>query len=160
MCGRCGQVWHVVMAKMGDKIAKVVCKRCGGHHRYRDENADAQRRRRRRRRARAGAPFGARGATRRRAAARRRRRPPFDPVEAAAPVRRPARATPPASALAHPTFGTGVVDRDRPAPGKVEVVFPRGRARARLRQGARRRWRGPSRQQRADLGSAAEPQRE
>ena len=41
MCGRCGQVWHVVMAKMGDKIAKVVCKRCGGHHRYRDENADA-----------------------------------------------------------------------------------------------------------------------
>src|SRR4029079_17537733 len=40
MCGRCGQVWHVVMAKMGDKIAKVVCKRCGGHHRYRDENAD------------------------------------------------------------------------------------------------------------------------
>ena len=40
MCGRCGQVWHVVMAKMGDRIAKVVCKRCGGHHRYRDENAD------------------------------------------------------------------------------------------------------------------------
>ena len=39
LCGRCGQVWHVVMAKMGDKIAKVVCKRCGGHHRYRDENA-------------------------------------------------------------------------------------------------------------------------
>jgi len=29
MCGRCGQVWHVVMAKMGDRIAKVVCKRCG-----------------------------------------------------------------------------------------------------------------------------------
>src|SRR6185436_15148175 len=40
MCGRCGQVWHVVMAKMGDRIAKVVCKRCGGHHRYRDENPD------------------------------------------------------------------------------------------------------------------------
>src|SRR5437763_2937055 len=39
MCGRCGQVWHVVMAKLGDRIAKVVCKRCGGHHRYRDENA-------------------------------------------------------------------------------------------------------------------------
>src|SRR5262244_359254 len=40
LCGRCGQVWHVVMAKMGDRIAKVVCKRCGGHHRYRTE-ADA-----------------------------------------------------------------------------------------------------------------------
>jgi len=32
LCGRCGQVWHVVMAKMGERIAKVVCKRCGGHH--------------------------------------------------------------------------------------------------------------------------------
>src|SRR3954453_7493779 len=40
LCGKCGQVWHVVMAKMGDRIAKVVCKRCGGHHRYRLE-ADA-----------------------------------------------------------------------------------------------------------------------
>src|SRR4051812_6363069 len=38
LCGRCGQVWHVVMAMMGDRIAKVVCKRCGGHHRYRTEN--------------------------------------------------------------------------------------------------------------------------
>ena len=37
LCGRCGQVWHVVMAMMGDRIAKVVCKRCGGHHRYRRE---------------------------------------------------------------------------------------------------------------------------
>src|SRR6267142_1559829 len=38
LCGRCGQVWHVVMAMMGDRIAKVVCKRCGGHHRYRRED--------------------------------------------------------------------------------------------------------------------------
>src|SRR5690349_213946 len=41
LCGRCGQVWHVVMAKMGDRIAKVVCKRCGGHHRYRTEADDS-----------------------------------------------------------------------------------------------------------------------
>src|SRR5947208_1168879 len=40
LCGRCGQVWHVVMAKMGDRIAKVVCKRCGGHHGYRTEKTD------------------------------------------------------------------------------------------------------------------------
>ena len=25
MCCRCGHVLHVVMAKLGDKIAKVVC---------------------------------------------------------------------------------------------------------------------------------------
>jgi hypothetical protein len=56
------------MAKMGDRIAKVVCKRCGGHHRYRDENgapADRSERRRaaptsrRRARARARARRGA-----------------------------------------------------------------------------------------------------
>ena len=35
LCGKCGDVWHVVMAKMGERIAKVVCKRCGGHHLYR-----------------------------------------------------------------------------------------------------------------------------
>src|SRR4029077_2324651 len=39
LCGRCGQVWHVVMAKMGERIAKVVCKRCGGHHLYRTEKS-------------------------------------------------------------------------------------------------------------------------
>src|SRR4051794_908602 len=42
LCGRCGQVWHVVMAKMGERIAKVVCKRCGAPHRYRTENEEAE----------------------------------------------------------------------------------------------------------------------
>ena len=37
LCGKCGTVWHVVMAKMGNKIAKVVCKRCHGQHLYRTE---------------------------------------------------------------------------------------------------------------------------
>lgn len=34
LCGKCGDVWHVVVAKVGDKIAKVQCKQCGGLHRY------------------------------------------------------------------------------------------------------------------------------
>jgi hypothetical protein len=125
MCGRCGQVWHVVMAKMGDRIAKVVCKRCGGHHRYRDENADA-----------GGGEAAARqprrptfGAAARRSRASRSQTaapelPPFDP------------ATPPRTyaardsyvageRVAHPTFGVGVV-AGSPGAGKVDVVFAGG----------------------------------
>lgn len=34
LCSKCGDVWHVVVAKVGDKIAKVHCKQCGGDHRY------------------------------------------------------------------------------------------------------------------------------
>jgi hypothetical protein len=30
ICTRCGDTWHVVMAKVGDRVAKVVCKLCGG----------------------------------------------------------------------------------------------------------------------------------
>ena len=35
ICNKCGDVWHVVVAKVGDKIAKVQCKECNGYHRYR-----------------------------------------------------------------------------------------------------------------------------
>ena len=35
LCGKCGDVWHVVVAKVGDKIVKVQCKQCSGLHRYR-----------------------------------------------------------------------------------------------------------------------------
>jgi hypothetical protein len=125
MCGRCGQVWHVVMAKMGDRIAKVVCKRCGGHHRYRDENADTA----------AAAAAGGDAAARPRrptfGSSRRSSRqgrgetaptaPPFDPSK-------PPRTYAPRDSyvagerVAHPTFGVGVVSGS-PGAGKVEVVF-------------------------------------
>ena len=127
MCGRCGQVWHVVMAKMGDRIAKVVCKRCGGHHRYRDENADTA--------AAAAAAAGGDAAARPRrptfGSSRRSSRqargetaptaPPFDPSK-------PPRTYAPRDSyvagerVAHPTFGVGVVSGS-PGAGKVEVVF-------------------------------------
>ena len=35
ICGKCGEVWHVVVAMVGSKIAKVQCKECGAEHRYR-----------------------------------------------------------------------------------------------------------------------------
>src|SRR3954468_9515056 len=37
VCSRCGDTWHVVMAKMGDRVIKVVCKLCSVQHNYRGE---------------------------------------------------------------------------------------------------------------------------
>jgi hypothetical protein len=34
LCNTCGDVWHVVVAKVGEKITKVVCKQCGKQHRF------------------------------------------------------------------------------------------------------------------------------
>ena len=123
LCGRCGTVWHVVMAMMGDRIAKVVCKRCNGHHRYRTENETPE--------AAPNAP--AREGQGRRAPARRFAKsaartpaplPTFDP-------NKPPRVYTAKDAygqgerVTHPTFGTGIVT-NVPAPGRVEVAFPSG----------------------------------
>ena len=119
LCGRCGQVWHVVMAKMGDRIAKVVCKRCGGHHRYRTETEDV---------ADAPASDGRRPAVARRTV----RQPPPAPI--AIPPFNPDKPPRPYAArdtygagdrVSHPSFGTGVVTGS-PGPGKVEIAFPAG----------------------------------
>src|SRR4051812_26141268 len=125
LCGKCGQVWHVVMAKMGDRIAKVVCKRCGGHHRYRTE-ADAA--------APDPAASGATATGERRAAPRRASRahtpppatviPAFDPAKPPRPYGA-SQLYAPAERVEHPSFGTGVVTGS-PGPGKVEIAFPVG----------------------------------
>jgi hypothetical protein len=123
LCGRCGTVWHVIMAVVDGRIAKVVCKRCGGHHRYRTENGAAE-----------DAPAsGAARESRRTGPPRRATRPvartpvpvpTFDPnkparVYAARDVYAPG------ERVTHPQFGTGVVT-GAPAPGRVEVAFPSG----------------------------------
>ena len=122
LCGRCGQVWHVVMAKMGDKIAKVVCKRCGGHHRYRnegEESADV-----------AGAANGARRSASTRSTSRSRKASPvslvptFDPSKPARPYAVSASYAA-GERIAHPSFGVGVV-AGSPGAGKIDVVFPTG----------------------------------
>ncbi len=41
ICTRCGDTWHVVMAKVGDRVAKVVCKLCGSQHNYRGDKQPA-----------------------------------------------------------------------------------------------------------------------
>ncbi len=121
LCGRCGQVWHVVMAMMGDRIAKVVCKRCGGHHRYRREGDSEEA---------ANAP---RAEGRRTGPSRRFTRaaprtpaplPTFDPnkpprLYAAKDVYDIG------DRVTHASFGTGVVTGS-PGQGRVEIAFPAG----------------------------------
>jgi hypothetical protein len=122
LCGRCGQVWHVVMAMMGDRIAKVVCKRCGGHHRYRREGESEE-----------AASGGSREA-RRTGPSRRFARPAAPRTPAPLPTFDPNK--PPRTYAAkdaydagdrvtHASFGTGVVT-GAPGPGRVEIAFPSG----------------------------------
>src|SRR5207248_860987 len=107
------------MAKMGDKIAKVVCKRCGGHHRYRDDSVTAD----------SGGETG--GRPRRPTFGSARRRPSRGQAAPELPAFDPSK--PPRTYAArdsyvagervsHPTFGVGVVSGS-PGAGKVEVVF-------------------------------------
>ena len=34
LCSACGDVWHVIVAKVGEKITKVECKQCNKQHRF------------------------------------------------------------------------------------------------------------------------------
>jgi len=117
LCSKCGDVWHVVVAKVGDKIAKVHCKQCGADHRYKSPHA---------------AP-----AEKKLPAALRAPRAPKAPVERfekpavaadlAKPVR-PYRASElfeVGERVDHPSFGQGVIEIVEP--GKITVFFASGR---------------------------------
>jgi len=120
ICGRCGDTWHVVMAKVGERVAKVVCKRCNGQHNYRGdkqakESASASK-----------SSWG--GGTRKRKVTKTESEPTapavFDPTKPPRPY------TPKdyfgiGERVTHSTFGIGVVSAT-PAPGKIEVHFPGG----------------------------------
>jgi hypothetical protein len=120
LCGRCGQVWHVVMAKMGDRIAKVVCKRCGGNHRYRSE-ADGEPERE----ARGRSSGSVRRPTRARSAEPAvQSLPAFDPSKPPRPYAARDSYTQ-GERVAHASFGVGIVTGS-PGAGKVDVAFPSG----------------------------------
>jgi hypothetical protein len=119
ICTRCGDTWHVVMAKVGDKVAKVVCKLCGSQHNYRGDKQASS----------------AGGSAKNSWSLSRKRRPTKATSVTSAPVvfdpTKPPRAYTPKDAyqvgerVTHRTFGIGVVGTV-PAPGKVEVHFPGG----------------------------------
>ena len=121
LCSTCGDVWHVVVAKVGEAVVKVQCKQCGKVHKPKPLPGAVV----------AKAP--------RRAASAKTERPTrrvattrgttvsiavdliFDPLKATRPYA-PVDAFRPGEQLTHPTFGPGVVE-SVPAPGKVRVVF-------------------------------------
>jgi hypothetical protein len=121
LCSKCGDVWHVVVAKVGQKIVKVQCKQCSGYHRYKSPH---------------GAPADKKlPATHR--PPRESKAPHRGPVErfekpaVAADLSRPTRPYRASEGfevgerLEHPNFGQGVVELSEP--GRVTVFFPSGR---------------------------------
>jgi hypothetical protein len=116
LCHKCGDVWHVIVAKVGEQIVKVQCKECGGYHRYKSPSS-------------AAAKKGGAAAKTPRAP-----RPVVERFEAPAvaadlskPVRKYAASEKyeVGDRVDHPTFGTGTVEIVDGA--KVTVFFAVGR---------------------------------
>jgi hypothetical protein len=119
LCSKCGDVWHVVVAKVGDQIVKVLCKECGGQHRYRSPH---------------GAPKEKRQPSLSTPKAPRAERAPverFEKPAVAADLAKPVRSYGASlkyevgERVEHPTFGQGVVETAEP--GKITVFFAVGR---------------------------------
>jgi hypothetical protein len=118
ICNKCGDVWHVVVAKVGAEIVKVQCKECGAYHRHRHPAAVATRK------ARSSAPRTRRSAS---GSGGREELSTFTP-DPSAPVRPYSmRETFQAGEqISHPRFGVGLVERSN-EPGKMSVLFTDGR---------------------------------
>jgi hypothetical protein len=119
LCSKCGDVWHVVVAKVGDSIVRVLCKQCGGQHRYKSPH---------------GAPKAKRQPSLSTPKAPRAEKAPverFEKPAVAADLTKPVRKY--AASLRyevserveHPTFGQGVVEISEP--GKITLFFAIGR---------------------------------
>lgn len=110
----------MVVAKVGEQIAKVQCKECGAYHRYRSSSEKAAPK------ARASASTTARPRVTRAPVER------FEKPAVAADLSRAIRRYSAIERYAvgdridHPTFGQGVVEAS-PEPGKVTVFFAVGR---------------------------------
>lgn len=121
LCSKCGDVWHVVVAKVGQQIVKVQCKQCSGYHKYKSPHAAPADKK---------LPAAIRPPREAKAA-------PRSPVErfekpaVAADLSKPTRpyrasemfAT--GERLDHPSFGQGVVELSES--GKITVFFASGR---------------------------------
>jgi hypothetical protein len=118
ICGKCGDVWHVVVAMVGDKVAKVQCKQCGGYHRHRPPGSSSSAPVRR---SRASAVGGS-------AAPAPRSNEPQVAADLSRPVK-PYRFDgeySPGDRVEHPKFGEGIVELTS-EPGKMQVFFADGR---------------------------------
>lgn len=121
MCNKCkGARWHVIEAKVGEEIVRVLCKECGARHRYRNPNAAAAPRK-----------TSSAGDTKPRAPRSEKVVERFPTPSVAADLSRevrPYKASEhfdPGDRVDHATFGQGVVEASEP--GKVTVFFATGR---------------------------------
>jgi hypothetical protein len=121
LCSKCGDVWHVVVAKVGEEIVRVICKECGAQHRYRNPKLKGQPSARKSSST-SSAPRPARTV----AVVQR-----FDTPAVAADLSKAVRTYKASEKFVvgerveHPTFGTGVVETAEP--GKMTVFFAVGR---------------------------------
>jgi hypothetical protein len=121
LCSKCGDVWHVVVAKVGDDIVKVQCKECGAYHRHRRPDGNKAPTARK--------PRAAAGSPKRSSALGRG--PKATPAPFAPDPSLPARAYSmretfqPGEQISHPSFGVGLVERSA-EPGKINVMFSDG----------------------------------
>ena len=118
LCSKCGDVWHVVVAKVGDEIVRVLCKECGAQHRYKHPNKPPSPRR-------SSASSSPRTPRPQKVVAR------FDTPAVAADLSKAVRTYKASERyvvgerVEHPTFGQGVVEALEL--GKMTVFFAVGR---------------------------------
>jgi hypothetical protein len=112
LCTKCGDVWHVVVAAVEGKIAKVECKQCHGVHRYKDPRPPEPKKKA----VRARKPAAKKGS---KAAAKT-----LIEADLSKPVLTYAITGmfTPGDRIHHSTFGDGVA-QNSPAPGKIEILF-------------------------------------
>jgi len=117
ICGKCGDVWHVVVALVDGKIAKVQCKQCGGQHRYRPPGGAKPARTPRAKRAIASKESA-------RARGPRKVDQPLVEPDMSRPVRRYGmnESFTVGDRIAHKVFGEGVVE-EVVGQGKIQVFF-------------------------------------
>ena len=126
ICGKCGDVWHVVVAMVGDRIAKVLCKQCGGQHRYRPPGGAQPARRAATRIATSARSVGRAGGKGR--GAKPVTAEPLIEPDLSVPVRpyRLGDSFAVGHRIAHPKFGPGIVETIV-GRGKIQVWFADGR---------------------------------
>jgi hypothetical protein len=119
LCSKCGDVWHVVVAKVGEQIVKVQCKQCGGYHRYKSPHGAPIEKRQ-------PSPFAPKPPREAKAPVERFEKPAVS-ADLTKPVRtyRASERFEIGERVEHPSFGQGVVETAEP--GKITVFFGTGR---------------------------------
>ena len=124
ICGKCGDVWHVVVAMVGTKVAKVECKQCGKQHRHKPPGGKATTTR-----SSTGRASTSRSKTSStKAKGQSQANEPLVQVDLTKPLRPYgiSESFAVGDRIDHSKFGNGVVEM-QVGPGKIQVFFPTGR---------------------------------